>query len=509
MAKGPAVTATQEIERKYEVPSDLVLPDPRVLLGVEPVGAARDDILEAVYYDTPDLRLLRDGVTLRRRTGGLDAGWHLKLPVGPDHREELRLPLTPSREPPAELVALARAHARGVPLGPVAELTTRRRTWTRSGARGPQAELVDDEVNARLPGPDPVTRTWHEVEVELGADGGTGLLTEIDGLLRSAGLRRSAAPSKLRRALADRVPPELPGPGPRPDAGAALVAYLAKHALVLRAHDPLVRLDRPDGVHQMRVAARRMRSALQAYGRVLDRVATAPVVAELAWLAGELGPARDTEVLAAHIAAMLDDVPEELVLGPVRATMTRTFSRRSAEARTRALAALDSDRYLALLGRLDDLVADPPRTAKASRDARREVPRSVARAYARLDGRIAAVGRAAPGEDRNVALHDARKAAKRLRYATEVATPVVGAPSLRLQRRLTAVQDLLGTHQDTTVCRTTLRELAVVAQAQGGNGFTFGLLYAAEADRAARAEAGLPAVEKRLRKPRNVAWLRR
>jgi len=83
--------------------------------------------------------------------------------------------------------------------------------------------------------------------------------------------------------------------------------------------------------------------------------------------------------------------------------------------------------------------------------------------------------------------------------------PVVGAPARRLQRRLEAVQDLLGAHQDTAVTRATLRELAVTA-GWGGNGFIYGLMHAAEAERARRARQDLSAVWARLSSRRSIGW---
>jgi hypothetical protein len=113
-------------------------------------------------------------------------------------------------------------------------------------------------------------------------------------------------------------------------------------------------------------------------------------------------------VLAAHIQEMLDGVPDDLLLGPVRASVVRTFARRQAEARTRALAALDSDRYLVLLRAIDAVLAEPPLTGRARRAARLELPRSVARVEQRLEQRISAVERAAAGPDQENALHAAR-----------------------------------------------------------------------------------------------------
>jgi CHAD domain-containing protein len=502
------------MERKYEAIEGLELLDPAKLLGFDAASGSDEQDLEAVYFDTADLRLISAGVTLRRREGGSDAGWHLKLPAGKDTREELRLPLGGSpHRPPAELVALTRVYARGAVLAPVAELTTRRRRWVLTDATGRSlAELVDDHVRARTLGAQTTTVAWREVEVELSEHGQRKLLDRIERRLLKVGAQRAGSSSKLGRLLADRLPPAMTAS--RPDsaqsarsAGEVVLAYLRTQAQLLRHYDPLVRRDAPDAVHQMRVAARRMRSALQAFGRVLDREATRELVAELKWVAGELSGARDTEVMAKRFAALLTEVPDELKLGPIDAGFTRSFQRREADARDVALAALDSDRYLALQDRIDALLAEAPLTARATRKTKRELPKSVRRAYRRVESRMADAENQPTGEKRDRALHEARKAAKRLRYATEAVEPALGKPAVRLRKRLKSVQNLLGEHQDAVVSRPVLRELAARAQLEGGNGFPYGLLYAAEAARAERAEHDLPAAWKRMRKPKNTAWL--
>ena len=78
------MATVRETERKYEVVDGVELPGWAGLAGVESLVGPEEQTLEAVYYDTEDLRLARAGVTLRRRRGGDDAGWHLKLPVGGD-----------------------------------------------------------------------------------------------------------------------------------------------------------------------------------------------------------------------------------------------------------------------------------------------------------------------------------------------------------------------------------------------------------------------------------------
>ena len=346
----PRADVTVEIERKFEVTaSDAVASlDPGVALGGAVPAEPEERLLEAVYYDTPDLQLLAEGVTLRRRTGGGDAGWHLKLPVAGDRREEVRLPLTRARaHPPAELACLVRAFARGRPVGPVAELRTHRRAWRSvDGAGVLVAELAADDVTGRIIGAEE-NASWREVEVELGPAAPAGLLDDVENRLAAMGLRRSTAPSKIGRLLAGRKADRGVGSAqsaPPGSAGSVVASYLQAQARAMRRCDPLVRLDREDAVHQMRVAARRMRSALQAFGRVLDRDRTRALTGELAWLAGELAPARDTEVMLARFEELLAALPGELVLGPVHAELTRAFARRGAHARARALAALDGDR---------------------------------------------------------------------------------------------------------------------------------------------------------------------
>lgn len=513
MAKTDGVTTMRETERKYEAIEELELDDLSGLLGFDTAAAPREVDLEAVYFDTADLRLVRAGVTLRRRQGGSDAGWHLKLPAGTDSRDELRLPLGRSqRHPPAELVALTRVYTRGAALAPVAELSTHRRCWVLADSTGRSlAELVDDRVSARTMGEQTTTVSWREVEVELAEHGRLKLLDRIERRLVKVGAQRADSTSKLGRLLADRIPPDTAPPSPdrARSAGAVVLAYLRAQADRLRRYDPMVRQDAPDAVHQMRVAARRMRSALQAFGRVIDREHTRELTADLKWVASELSQARDTEVMAQRFAAILAELPGELTLGPVDAEITRAFARRQADAHDAALAALDSDRYLTLHDRIDSLLADPPLTGRARRPATRELPKSVLRTYRRVESRMADADRQPSGPDRDRALHETRKAAKRLRYATETVQPALGKPAARLRKHLKSVQDLLGAHQDTAVSRPVLRELAAQTHLDGGNGFTYGLMYAAEANRAEQTENNLPRAWKRMRKPASTACLTR
>jgi inorganic triphosphatase YgiF len=505
MGMSDAPTVERETERKYDVDNGVAVTDPAELLGRGASSSATEQRLEAMYFDTPDLALLRAGVTLRRREGGHDEGWHLKLPAGVDSRDEVRLPLAGADQtPPSELVALTRLHTRGGQLEPVAQLSTRRRRWVLSDDDGRElVELVEDEVHAHTMGRQTTAVSWREVEVELGEHGRRELLDRIERKLLKAGARRSASSSKLRRLLADRLS-AVDGTGrtaadlPSASAGAAVLAYLCAQADRLRRYDPLVRRDVPDAVHQMRVSARRMRAALRAYRRVIDGAATRGLVEELRWLGQQLADARDSEVIADRLSRAVESLPEELVLGPVTRQLTRTMQRRRADGREIALAALDSDRYLRLHDAIDQLLADPPLTKRAYRPARRELAKHVAREWRRTANRMARAQAASDGEERDHALHDTRKAAKRLRYAVEVAEPSGGKRVKRLRRALKKLGSVLGTHQDAVVARPVIRELAGRAHLEGGNGFTHGLLYGQEITRAERARAELSRVWKRL-----------
>jgi CHAD domain-containing protein len=511
------VTTTRETERKFDATEHDVLP---ILSGLSEVGGQlgpEEQVLEAVYYDTADLRLAAAGVTLRRRSGGEDAGWHLKLPRG-GSRDELRVPLGRSTQerstqtaPPAELAALTRGYARGAILEPVAQMTTQRRSWRLTGGGGKSvAEVVDDHVVASTLGPDPVATSWREVEVELLEEGEPELLDRVERRLSKVGVRRSGSPSKLARLLGDRLPsrPALPVPGSKAPAANALLAYLGEQAEEIIRYDPLVRRQEPDSVHRMRVAARRMRSALQAFGTLIQRDRARWLIGELKWLGEALGAARDLEVLQERIEGATAALPVEQVAGPVQRRLTRYFARREATAADEVRAALDDPRYFALLNEIDAVLTDPPLTRRGRRPARQELPRLIRRVERRVRRRMRRADQHRPGAARDVALHEVRKAAKRLRYATEAARPVIGKPARRFAKRVKAVAQLLGAHHDAVVAGPVLREIGINAHVEGDNGYTYGLLHGQQRAEIHDAERALPRAWRRLtaRKPRR--WLR-
>ncbi|MFF2960793.1 CHAD domain-containing protein [Streptomyces sp. NPDC057963] len=499
----------REIERKYEATAETRLPDLSRVAGVSAVVHRGVGELDAVYYDTEDLRLAGGSVTLRRRTGGSDAGWHLKFPVSSSIRDELREPLSDTL--PRSLAALLRSRVRESGLVPVVRLRTARDVHHLVGAEDALlAEVAVDTVRAdRLTGGSG-TAAWTEIEVELADDGDPAFLDLVERRLRKAGIHPSAAPSKLARALAETAP-ERSGSARektgRPTAGDHVLAYVREQTEAIVALDPAVRRDLPDSVHQMRVATRRLRSALRTYRKILDRDATDPVGGELKWLAAELGIDRDQEVLDARLRARLGDLPGTLVLGPVRGRLRIWSAARRGGSRRRTVGVLDGKRYLALLESLAALLAAPPLLPAASRAPDRALPRAVLKEYERLAARAGRALELPPGHDRDLALHDARKAAKRARYAAEAARPALGRPAERFAERMKALQTLLGDHQDSVVARDALRTLAVQAHAAGEPAFTWGLLYGREEAAAAASERELPEVWRRASRPRLRAAL--
>ncbi len=495
----------REVERKYDVAEVAVLPHLSAVADLTELGPAEQLEQSATYHDTADLRLLAAGVTLRRRVGGTDDGWHLKLPgAGADERQEVRLPPGDDDSScPRELLDRVGVLVRDDGVVPSLVLRTRRRVHRLVDAAGTvQAEVCDDLVDAELPGHDERS-TWREWEVEL-VEGGPDVFDAVESLLATAGATRSPSGSKAARALDRRAPPRtrwrsrstLPG---KPSATELLAGYLAGQLDALQQQDILLRSGEQEGVHQMRVAARRLRSALATYRPLLEPGSVELLREDLRWLGAALSEARDAQVLRDRLTGLVADQPAELVLGPVRARIDDELRRRFREGRQRADEALGSSRYFRMLDALEQVVTDPPVVDEAQAAAKEAVPRLLRHDLRRLRRRAARVADAEDPATTERALHEVRKAAKRLRYAAEGARPVLGKPAKRLAKRAEAIQELLGDHQDTVVARETLREIAVHAHLDGENGFTFGRLHALEEARAAELRAAYPALLRRLR----------
>lgn len=395
----------------------------------------------STYFDTPDLRLGRRGVTFRHRLEKGTGLWQLKLPRGAS-RLELEEPGPPAR-PPKDLVGLLVAYLRGRDLVRVARLRTRRQ-----GMRAEGAEIVDDSV-AVLDG-QRVTARFREIEVEL-LDGDEETLRRLERALREAGADPGEFTPKVFRALDLTYPVEAPASAVAAPPGDVLRAALAAQYERLLAHDPGTRLGTdPEDLHQMRVATRRARAFLRAALPLLDRDWAADLRGELGWLGSALGPARDLDVLLEHLR---EDIAGIGAAAEGLGGLLEALEREHEDARETAVAALSVERYFALLDHLEGLeprlCPDPGSSATLASLWRDELRRT-RRAFK-------ALGPSSADDE----LHAARIRVKRARYAAELAAPELGRRGERFVAAAKRLQDVLGEHQDAAVAEERVSAWAV------------------------------------------------
>ena len=472
----------REVEVTYAPGQGAALPDLTAVDGVLELRRESRVDVSAVYFDTEDLALLRAGVSLRRRTGGADEGWHLTVPGGGE-RVELRRPLgRTATSPPKALRDLVAGTTRGAALTRVARVETERSSVSLLGAGGEVlAELVDDRVTGTTAAGETVA--WREWRLEL-VSGSGELIAAADSWLVSQGIEHAEVSTEIARTLGDRVPPrrKVRRPKAAKPVSRVVVARLVDQVDLLAQQDVAARRGLDDGVHQMRVACRRLRALLATFRPVLDRAQTDPVREELRWLAGVLAPARDAAVVHRRLRDLMADEPRSQLQGPVLRRLQATYRARG---KADVLAALDSRRYCELRDRLDRLVQDPPWTALADAPAGEVVPRILRKEVKRYRKRVREAAAAANPTNADAGvMHEARKAAKRLRYAAETIEPVTGRAARSMARTARRVTAHLGELQDTAVSRAELLALARTAAAAGEPTFTYGRLHAREQARA-------------------------
>jgi CHAD domain-containing protein len=388
-------------------------------------------IFTATYHDTKDKRLARAGIVLRRRMENGKSVWEVE--VGNATRAADGGP----GGPPEEILRLLTAPLRGRELVEVAK------TRTRSDG--------DDVETAVLEGQHVITVVpdWKP---------------------------RLPAPAK-RRTL-KRSAPALD----------RFRAYMQEQVDELARHDPGARLgDDPERIHRMRVAARRARSALRTARPFVDKAWADELRAELKWLGGELSPARDLDVLIVALA------PDAAQLGKPAAPIVRLLEADRRRAQKRLARALESPRYVALLGELER-AADAPRVravdAKLDKLARKD--------FKRLRKAVRALGKNPSDE----ALHDVRKRAKRARYSAEL---VGGKRVQRFVDEAKAFQDVVGEHQDAVVAQEQLTGI-VPRSKTPETVFAAGRLLERQRLRRRKARRGLPRAWKRFERRGRRAW---
>ncbi|GAA1482817.1 CYTH and CHAD domain-containing protein [Gordonia sinesedis] len=495
-----AASEQTEVELKLDVPAGQAAPDLRVLPGVVRAVGPQEYTLDATYYDTESLDLAGNRITLRRRTGGTDAGWTLKRPSDiPGGRREMSIGFDEAPadgDLPADLVDPILALTRRRPLTPVAAISTVRTVTTLIGLdETPLAEFADDRVTAQSLLPGGHSQQWSEWEFELLPGGNRRLLKAADKLLRRAGGDDASSESKLARAIGSTPSIGAPHLGKRPTALELVVTDLAIHRNSMIAQDPLVRVDAEDAVHQMRVATRRLRSVLSGFPTVLDGDRTAHVADELKLLARILGEARDSEVQLEIDSSLLD---AESASDELTAALAGAESTVHDHAISAAHRAMNSDRYFRLLDAVDALIADPPAGPDADMPATKAVDAAIAKSRKHIrkaQDALAALPEGSPEWQEQ--LHTIRKRAKRLRYSTDSAGPLNDKRYKAVAQVAKQIQSALGDVNDAHLTRERLAELAASGILSGPDMFVLGRIDArVEADAARAVEAYRKAAKK-------------
>lgn len=529
-----SATTMTEIERKYDVDRQHRVPDLLQIPAVAALEFPGTTHLTAVYFDTEAMDLAQNRIILRRREGGADAGWHIKLPAS-EGRTELHWPLDTDTDTdtdgpagadvPGRVLDPIRTIVRDRPLTPLARITTIRTTVLLLNDAGDAvAELADDDVSASdMRGG--VFRKWREWEVELFSAAPatrkerTALLDSIEVALLGAGAEPSTSIAKIARALGADALTELTPSAPRhpkrvqPQAGSAasVVATLRVLGRDLIDLDPKVRAEERRALHSMRTTVRRLRSVLAIYRRLFDRATVDSLRNDLQALGLALGTARDAQTrrrrvqkgLAALSAPLRDDVAERRLLSETQA---------QAEAAQEQLReVLTGRQYFGLLDQLDGFLADPAVTPDSYESAAHEVSKALGRGVKRLQERadvylatLAAAAGEAEGRDDaldaeraeaaergaealtapasagpvEAALHEVRKATRRLRHAAEAATPGAsgGAKYRRLADAAENLEKRLGAHREDLRFSEYLSGVAGRAHTAGEATFVYGVL---------------------------------
>jgi CHAD domain-containing protein/adenylate cyclase class IV len=494
----------REIEFKFAVHPSFDLPEIQGRAGVTAIHELESLSLHSTYYDTVDLRLARNGVTLRHRRGEDGSQWTLKLPTGDKRaaiRDEIDFPA--SEDMPHVAAELVTGFTRRASLQQVAVLETKRSRWKLIGNDNSQLALVvRDEVtvieNERI-----VTR-FREIELEA-LEVGLRELTAIGDALQQVGAVPSEPVPKAVRALGPRatapsdVPP-LPELGPCVPATSAIKALLARSVTRLISNHPAARLGNEEGVHQMRVAVRRLRSDLRTFGLLVEQSWTDEVIPELKWLAQLLGDVRDLDVLTQRFESQGRDLIPDIQ--PLFKAVAQSLN----ESRAVLYEGLRSDRYGDLLEKLVRSAQNPPVTPEASRPAAIALTPHVETRWKKLRRAVRDAGKD-PTAD---ALHQIRIRAKRARYAAEAVAPTLGARRQKageFGKAAARLQDVLGEHQDATVAQAKIQQI-VGDKPAGSFALAGGRLVERQSRSAAEARSAWRKAWKRLDRKKLRSWLK-
>ncbi|WP_349604333.1 CHAD domain-containing protein [Cupriavidus sp. DF5525] len=445
------------------------------------VEPPHDDKLLSTYFDTDDLSFRRHRAFLRVRQAGEHYVQTLKT-SGTQHgalyeREELESAI-PGGTP--DLDALREKVPEGTALGmllrendlakrlkPIFVTDVQRTVMLLRLPQGDEVELALDRGVIRA---DDATEPIHELEMEIQAGEPAHLSAFALQLLDAMPLRLSRV-SKGDRGYAlvadeaNEAVRAAPLKLAQADSAEAVFQCIAQNCLeqISGNERGVVNGTHPESVHQMRVGLRRLRSALDIFEPLV--ACPSALQLEVKWIADELGPARDWEVLPnTTLRDAFDGAPEDVRADAVLAAANAV----AAEARQRAAQAVNSERYTRLILTLSHWLGSADwhhGLDEAQRAALTEPVREFALTTLReRQRRLLKRGRGMAKLDEQ-RRHRARIAAKKLRYATEFFESLLPANKVsRYRRQLSRLQDDLGWRNDMAVAEGLLLRLGAEQQ---------------------------------------------
>ncbi|HEX6539998.1 MAG TPA: CHAD domain-containing protein [Candidatus Dormibacteraeota bacterium] len=452
------------------------------LTGLEGVVAGTPELslLRTAYVDTIDLRILRNGGELRIESGRgwtvvLGSGEHTAQHVARVHHFDGGLAV------PAQALDLLMGYTRGAPVRPVLNTRTERREVPLKSTDNDDLGRLRDDLVTVMHGRRIATR-FRELEVVPVETGSAppAPLAEVVAALREAGATPASSAPTATRALGApaSAPPDVTVPLAGRDATAAEAVRraIAQSVARLLLNDAAVRVgEDAEGVHQARVATRRLRSDLRTFRPLLDPDWVAQLRDELHTLADLLGAVRDTDVMLDRLRRAAESLPGA---EPAAASsLLRELGATRDRARERLLESMRRDSYRRLLDDLVRAASQPPTTPEASGDAPALLPPLARGPWRKLRRRV----RELPEKPSDSDLHEVRILAKRARYAAEAVSAVARPAVATFADAVADLQEVLGDHHDAVVAEAWLRAHGAAIKDRFALGELVGLERAAAA----------------------------
>ena len=448
-------------------------------------------LLISTYYDTTAYDLAHARITLRHRIERGKKAWQLKIPLG-DDRQEVEMAGN-QVDPPASLRSLLLLHLGPRKLVPVVTLRVWRTALLVRHGRVPIAEIALDTVSVVKDGR--TIQRFRELEIEQ-RQGDEASLRSLEQRMREAGASDHDGRPKFFRALSLSAPTPASQPEPDKPVSEHLKWALARHVGWLLAHDPGTRLGTAsEGLHQLRVATRRLRAVLRTAQPILLPLWATSLQQELDWLSDLLGPARDLDVQIAYFtdeSTALDARDRKLLAQFIAHLRTQ---REAVQQMVRS--ELTSARYLELIRRLQQAAQDP-----SVMESPLTVRQLAKRAFKKLRKVIHRLG-PSPSDTQ---IHKVRIKTKRARYAAELARSSVGKPAIRFIKSARTVQDLLGIHQDAIQAELHIRQFLKYSTSVRA-GFLAGRMAERQRHRRQRVRKDMKPLLKRLLKRGKQVWV--